>query len=653
MSPKPPLGSSYRPDIDGLRSIAVLLVLVFHFNLVGIGKAGFIGVDVFFVISGFLISSLIWSQLEKGRFALSTFYLRRFRRLAPAFICVQLLLLACAYFLFLPNDVADLIKQTVFAQTYLINFYLWKSVNYFGLQAENISLLHCWSLAVEEQFYLTYPLLLIGVHRYARRYFPVFLVAIAAASFALNVALVGKHAGAAFYLLPARAWELALGALLSFAQEWFRRHEWPRHVAALLGTAAIAAGVALYTPLVAFPGYFALYPTLGAAALILAGTGTGSWLSPILSCRPMVYIGRVSYSLYLIHWPVRILIESSIPEYTVGWRWFSFLVSLAMTSVLFHLVEDPVRKGTVFASGRRFVAAYAVGVTAVMVVAFSAYRTGGWRFRFPAEAVHMADYEKDQNEAGRHCEYAGAAWEKQLPTCRLGAPNAKPEWFLLGDSHAWALAPAFSQFLDSRNQGGQTIFIHACMPVLGLGNDQCKAFASNTIGHIIRDPEISTVVLASIWRQEFEGDFLVGPGNIPFKGDERAVVFKQQFAETVRRLADAGKRVIVWEAIPTAKQSVPKALAWERISHRSIDIATTRRDHEQLFRFLSEAILEARPMIWATVSPAAAMCQSGGCVLEDNGIPLYFDNNHPSLSGSPYFARILSSQLGGRLDAPR
>jgi len=623
---------------------------VFHFNLVGVGRAGFIGVDVFFVISGFLISSLIWTQLQAGRFSLRMFYLRRFRRLAPAFICVQLLLLACAYLLFLPNDVTDVIKQTFFAQTYLINFYLWKSVNYFGLQADNVALLHCWSLAVEEQFYLTYPLLLIVVHRYARRFFPVVLIAITSLSFAFNVAIVGKHPGVAFYLLPARAWELAIGALVPFVQGTFQRRGWSRHAAALFGAIAITAGVALYSPLISFPGYFALYPTLGAAALILAGTGGGSWLSPLLSSRPMVYLGRVSYSLYLVHWPVRIIVESLVSEYSIGWRWFSFAISIALTSALFHLVEDPVRRGAVFQTGKRFVCAYAAGFAAVMLIAFSASASHGWRFRYPAEAVRIADYEKDQNTAGRACEYPNAVREPEIPACTLGATGAKPDWFLVGDSHAWALAPAFSRFLTSRSLGARMTFVHGCMPILGLGDGKCKAFASETVGRIADDPDITTVVLASIWRQVFEGD-LIGPSGTPLRGRDRYVVFKQQFAQTVRRLHASGKRIIVWEALPAARQSVPKALAWGRISHRTVAIATSRKEHEQLFRFLSEAIAENREELWATISPAAAMCKPDQCVLEDHDVPLYFDNNHPSVSASEYLAGIISSQLDEQLGA--
>ncbi|MGC4065244.1 MAG: acyltransferase [Polyangiaceae bacterium] len=370
--------SDYRPDIDGLRSIAVLLVLVFHFDLFGVGRAGFIGVDVFFVISGFLISRIVWKQLEAARFTLGGFYLRRFRRLAPAFVCMQLLLLGSAYVVMLPNEVAELIRQTFFAQTYLINFYLWRSVNYFGLQADSVPLLHCWSLAVEEQFYLTYPLILMAVHRFAPKRLVLVLCIITLTSFTLNVGFVESHPWATFYLLPTRAWELSLGGLIPFAQPWFVRHGWLRQLASLAGIAALVLGVVTYSPLTPFPGLFALYPTAGAAALILCGSGGRPLVSRLLSGQPFVYIGRISYSLYLVHWPVRVLIDSVVQEYDSTWRWASFFLSFALSSLLFHAVEDPLRRGLVFTSGRRFVTAYAFGFAAVMVVAFTAYHSNGW-----------------------------------------------------------------------------------------------------------------------------------------------------------------------------------------------------------------------------------------------------------------------------------
>jgi len=626
-----------------------MLVLVFHFNLFGVAKAGFIGVDVFFVISGFLISSIIWKQLEIGRFSLGAFYLRRFRRLAPAFVCVQLFILGFAYVLMLPNEVADLIKQTFFAQTYLINFYLWKSINYFGLQADSVPLLHCWSLAVEEQFYLTYPLLLIVIHRFARRQFAFVLIALTVLSFALNVLLVKRHTGVAFYLLPTRAWELSLGAMLPFAQAWFVPQRWLRHVAALGGTLAIAAGVGLYTSQVAFPGFFALYPTVGTAALILAGTGGRSWASVALSQKPLVYIGRISYSLYLVHWPVRVLVEAAVHDYTLSWRWTSFILSLVLSSMLFHLVEDPIRSGAIFPGGRKFAIAYAMGFALVMMLAFSAFRTTGWSFRFEPAAIRLASYETDQDDGARRCEYSGPNWRQNLDNCRLGAPGRPNTWLLFGDSHAWALADSFSIFLRARGEAGTFVFVHSCMPVIGLGDANCQDFTAEVLRYVAQNPQIKTVAMVSIWRQPFEGEYLQGQGGRILKGPERLEAFHRQFHATLQQLHDSGKAVVLWKSLPSAKRSVPKALAWSRISGRQLDISITKQEYEQTFKFMSDAVADNRALINATVSPATAICPTDDCLIEKDGIPLYFDNNHPSHSQARFFSTLLESQISGAI----
>jgi len=643
---------AYRADIDGLRSLAVLLVLVFHFDLFGIGKAGFIGVDVFFVISGFLISSIIWKQLEAGHFSLRSFYLRRFRRLAPAFICVQLLLWAFAYAFMVPNEIADLVKQTVFAQTYLINFYLWRSINYFGLQADGISLLHCWSLAVEEQFYLTYPLFLLLLHRYGRRHLGKALLAVTVASFALNVAFVGRHPRVSFYLLPTRAWELALGAMLPLIQPWFHSRAWARQLASLAGLAAIAAGVLLYSPVIPFPGTFALLPTLGAAALLLAGTSGGSFGSRALSLAPLVYIGRISYSLYLVHWPVRVLIAERIPEYSLGYRWLSLGISFALAALLFHCVEDPVRRQRLFPGAKRFVVAYASGFAVVMSLAFSAHASAGWSFRFDPAALRIANVENDRDAAARKREYDGSGWRARLDDFRVGALHAKPEWFVFGDSHAWALASAFSRFLEGRGQAGYLVFHHGCMPVLGLGGDECTRFTEDIVRFVEAQPEVRIVVLVSIWRQVFEGEYLLGPNQAAFRGAERFAAFRSQYAETIGRLHAKGKKVIVWEPLPAAKMSVPRVLAWARSSGKPPeDIAPTRDEHERLFKFLTDATNDNRARILGTISPAATLCATGRCELVEDGLPLYFDNNHPTLSSAPFFAGLIGAQLTPLLDA--
>jgi peptidoglycan/LPS O-acetylase OafA/YrhL len=634
----------YRADIDGLRCVAILLVALFHFDLFPGIDGGFIGVDVFFVISGFLISSIIWRQLEAGRFTLGGFYLRRFRRLAPALICVQVLLLAFGRFVLLPEEVVDLARESLASQLYVVNIYFWRKVNYFGLQADAVPLLHFWSLAVEEQFYLLFPLFLMGVHRFARRRLAQILALVAAGSFLLNLVFATRKPELTFYLLPTRAWELALGALVPFLQPWFARRSVARLGAGLGGAALIAAGTVLYHKGIPFPGTFALLPTVGAVAILLAGTGAGSPVSRLLATPPFVFLGRISYSLYLVHWPLKVFVPIFVVRYSLGLRWASFALSVALAAVLYRLVEDPIRRGALFRGGRRFLVAYGVGFALVVGALGSALASKGWGARFSPEVQRIAAYAGDQDFAASVCEYRPHQPFDRVGPCHLGKADAPATWVVFGDSHAWALESAFSLFLQHRGEAGVLTFSHGCMPVMGLGGPDCQTFTAEVARWIETDSKIGNVALVSIWRQPLEGG-LEGPEHQHLAGEAALSVFKQQLGETLRRLHGAGKAVYVWEPLVPARKGVPFALARNLAFGWNIDIETPRSEHEQTFGFLSEALDENRELVRARISPSARMCPGGSCQVRDGVGPLFFDNNHPARSQADFYCRIIESSL--------
>lgn len=234
----------YRADVDGLRAAAVLLVVVFHFNLIAGAEAGFIGVDIFFVISGFLITSLLRRQLDEGTFSIKAFYLNRVRRLAPALFVVLMLVMAAGSLLLFPADLLELSKQALLSQLYVANFYYREHITYFGLHAPSVLSLHTWSLAVKEQFYLLYPVALLLMHRYLRRYFWATLFVGLAVSFGLNIFWVQSKPEFAFYLLPTRARELLSGGLIPFLNARLPRSKAADEALSLLGLGLILASVA-------------------------------------------------------------------------------------------------------------------------------------------------------------------------------------------------------------------------------------------------------------------------------------------------------------------------------------------------------------------------------------------------------------------------
>src|SRR4051812_27608716 len=301
----------YRPEIDGLRAIAVAAVVLFHLQLGCPG--GYVGVDVFLVISGFLITSLIWTRLEDGTFTFAEFWERRARRIVPALAAVTIATLAAGWFMLLPADFKSLGKDAASQALFAANIRYWLDTGYFAAAADEKPLLHTWSLAIEEQFYVLMPLALWVVFRARaakkRELAIALLLGCLVASFALSAYGVVHYSSSTFYLLPTRAWELLLGGVLSFmpaAHERLRARA-GRELAELFGLALIAWAAVAYTPKTPFPGIAALMPTGGAAILIWAASQkrgeASTTVETLLASRPVVLVGLMSYSIYLWHWP--------------------------------------------------------------------------------------------------------------------------------------------------------------------------------------------------------------------------------------------------------------------------------------------------------------------------------------------------------------
>src|SRR3954468_8850530 len=335
---------AYRPDVDGLRAVAVLAVLAYH-AFQGAMPGGFAGVDVFFVISGFLITGIILEDLKAGRFTVAGFYWRRIRRIFPALILVLAACLLLGWQVLLPDEFRALGKHVAAGAGFVSNIALWREAGYFDAAAELKPLLHLWSLGIEEQYYLLWPLALL---LFFRRSLLWLILGVACVSFALNVAIVGGHPRAAFFLPVTRFWELLAGALLAYLPM-----AKPSHLRSFLGAALVIAGFALLNGERAFPGWWALLPVGGTALLISAGPS--AWVNrAILSRRAVVYVGLISYPLYLWHWPLlsyaRIVHDGEAP-----WELRCALLglSIVLAALTFELVEKPIRRGRLGAMARR------------------------------------------------------------------------------------------------------------------------------------------------------------------------------------------------------------------------------------------------------------------------------------------------------------
>ena len=479
------LSGGYRPDIDGLRAIAVLSVVLYHAGLPGF-SGGFVGVDIFFVISGYLISGIIWRDLGRGHFSLADFYARRIRRIFPALCAVLATSAIAAWFLLIPADLIALGKSLNATALFYSNFQLLKEVGYFDAPAMDKPLLHTWSLSVEEQFYAVWPLLLLATARLlpARRVLPLLLV-LAATSLILAQLKLGQHPKDAFYVSYYRMWELMTGAALAIASPFIL----PRRAAALIATAGLAAiayAVLFYNSAMPFPGLTALAPCLGAALIIAAG-GSRNPVSSALGLGPFRFVGLISYSLYLIHWPLLSFAHLYLNDVlALPQRLFLVLASVFLAFMSWRLIETPFRVAPPLHANTFFRGAVAAGVLCVAGVAF--VNTAGFPSRvsdkvLAAEALPAKSYA----EVAAYCHPVAVEGLRGGAACVLGDPKRKAyDIVLWGDSHAHHFAPAIASLAKANNASGILFTFSSCGPLLDWGTPGCRDFNKSVMDWVAK-----------------------------------------------------------------------------------------------------------------------------------------------------------------------
>lgn len=452
----------YRADIDGLRGISVLAVIAFH-AFPDLVPGGFIGVDVFFVISGFLISGIIFDEMRSDAFSLRSFYARRIRRIFPALVLVLTVTALVGWWILLPQDMLRLGKQLLSSAAFVANFYFWFQSGYFSPDTHSFPLLHLWSLGVEEQFYIVWPLVLLLLRRRPDRIFAAILV-IAALSFLLNILTIDHHE-ANFYSPLTRAWELMLGAAVA----WLVRH-YPSVVTArqteplrILGLLAILSAAFMFNSQMRYPGWLALVPTIG-SALLVASPGKGGVTSYLTATGPIVATGRISYPLYLWHWPLLVLAEAfKFVTLTVLERGLVVAVSFILAGLTYEWVEKPIRFGP---AGRAKIASLGAGMISVAVAGVAIINARGFETRFPPEIRALADVPAISREQRQHECFLDL---KQETTFADSCVEAKrPLVLTWGDSTIAALMPGFRKRQQEVHFGLAQFNASSCPPQLSV-----------------------------------------------------------------------------------------------------------------------------------------------------------------------------------------
>jgi len=628
----------YRADIDGLRGIAVLAVLFFHTQVPGF-SGGYVGVDVFFVISGYLITSILLKEVGAGRFSIVRFYERRVRRIFPALFPVMAVVFALGAFLFEPNAFKGLGKSIVATTMFGSNILFWREAGYFAAPSLEKPLLHTWSLAVEEQFYIVFPLALMLIARWLTGRYRLFVVIAFLLSFGASVYGVAHYPGATFYLVPTRSWELLAGSLLALGVLPDLSGSLPRNLAGFAGLLLISASVLLYTESTPFPGVAAVAPVMGSMLLIWSGRGGGTHMAQkLLTVRPLVFIGLISYSLYLWHWPLVAFWKYLMLRPWSAYDSISIIVaSISLASFSWRFIEQPFRGRQPWLSGRRtlFLVAGIVMMASVSV-GFLVWKEQGMAWRFPDTSLISMQGRwqwKEENVYGRL-----EADPAHVQPGRLGVEDVEPSFLLWGDSHAMAIIPAIDAAAKKHSLAG-LIATHSNAPAIqGIQHlDEAHSYFDlallneNVLGFIKRHPEIKVVLLAARWSSYFPQPKDLS-GNV-----------EDGLAETVRELKSIGKRVVLVCDYPTLKNyDSPRVFYLNkrfpgvyRDPLESVDVPTVNT-HRALngnacdyFRALS-----GKYGVEVFVQDSPLFDSAGNGIVSGGGIPFYRDASHLSTTGS-------------------
>lgn len=630
----------YRPDIDGVRAVAVLSVLAFHIRLSAF-SGGFVGVDVFFVISGYLISSIIFFEIADSRFSIVGFYERRIRRIFPALFAMLAVFSVFAVIYLLPAELVGYSKSMLAATASASNFYFWRHSGYFD-SPTSYPLLHTWSLAVEEQFYILFPLFLVLVRKLFPTRLRLSVIVLFCASLIGSAVIVSHDPVTAFYMPYTRAWELLLGTLLSLGMFPRLQSAWQRNLATITGMGLIAFSVHFYTPQTPFPGLSALAPCVGSALIIGAGESGSSAIGKFLSWRPMVFIGLISYSLYLCHWPVIVLhhmgvfvgvsaitsqrIAALLPAHRLD-----MLVEVVLSFVLgilsWRFVERPFRRGALRLSGRPLFAL--AGTVMIVLMGFCSLTVfaRGFTGRFPVDALEVASVRHDSEEIVRTGCFITSDYHFEKYNYNLclheDETGKKNNYLLLGDSHSAMLWSALSTALPNANVMQASTF--DCAPLL---HPQPHPDCQKMMAYIFQSYLPSHSV---------QGLFMVGRWS------------EDQLPELARTIAWAKQHqipVTVFGPVPEYDGPLPRLLAYS--------IAWNKPNFANQHRVKSIATLDAQMQgmaanVWHVryISLYQKLCGVDGCAEYADGahkIPMMDDDNHLNQFGANLVVRRLVAE---------
>ncbi len=616
----------YRADIDGLRAVAVAPVVLFHAEF-DLFAGGFVGVDVFFVISGYLITAIILEKIDAGTFSIVEFYERRARRILPALFLVMAVCAPVAWALLPPQQMRFFSQAIVATLAFASNLLFWWVSDYFAPAAHDNRLILTWSLALEEQFYVVFPILMIAIAATARRAMVPALALLAVGSLLLSATLTEPMPVFSYFMLPTRGWELLAGSLLAVTEG--RRWRAPQPVregAAALGLLLILGSVVAYDHDTPFPDLYALAPVAGSVALLAMAPGT--LVGRALSAWPVLGVGLVSYSFYLWHQPALVFGRALDPDPSVAARLVACALALALAWASWRFVEQPFRNRGRVPLRALVISAAATGAV-LAAVGLGGHVTQGWMQRLdPVQRAVLAEAAPSPRRA--ECHRSGANRIAPEQACVLPTEGAAA-WAVFGNSHGVELAWSLARRLSAQGERVAQFTISGCPPSLRddapAPSRDCAAWHRATIRHLAERREIRNVVLTYRFRPPLEEDRADRDATAAFEA------YWRDFEALVEAVLAAGKRVYVLAPTPELPLHVEAAIfAAGGEAARDI-VAVSRAEHRRRFAEVLDRLGRMGDRV-TVVDPADAYCDEAACYAVRDGVALYFDDNHPSAAGA-------------------
>jgi peptidoglycan/LPS O-acetylase OafA/YrhL len=630
----------YRADIDGLRAVAVLSVLLVHLNIAGF-SGGFVGVDVFFVISGYLITRLIWAELKVGQFSFLNFYERRTRRIIPSLLATLLVSFIGAGLLFSPEDLLAYIRSLMSALLFVSNIYFWQEIGYFTSEIDIKPLIHTWSLSVEEQFYFIWPLLMVGLVRIKRPWIAYLLVAIIALlSLAAAQTMVFIDTNAAFYLLPFRIFEFCIGGALVWIYSTNITRKWLLEPLPIIGLAMIGYAVMTFTSKTPFPSFYTLIPCVGAALIIFAGGATRTaWL---LANPLMRAIGLISYQLYLVHWPLIVYFSyASLNAIDTAQKGIILALTLVLSVLMYYLIDKPCR----IVKTRESLLNFAIGCAGVMaviaVLIFTVRLDMGWQWRIDEKyRVLIARPLKFHEE-----NYGGVGMPSEVVSS-LGAANIAPSFIFIGDSFAAQYGHGLREMLTPANRSAQILFDHGCLMLPGLTtftfnalDVSCQAELPR-IEQLIKDNNLP-IVVAQSWLTYYEqlGDASGTP--LRFENYDNYYQALIDGIDRLRQMMGDQRKLVVIGLTPGIREQKSLARCFKVphiITNGCAEHVSVNQEEVLYGLVVNQKLMEyakQHPNV-TILNPYDALCKDGQCMAIQAGKLYYSDTSHLSLDGSKF-----------------